>query len=95
MKIYKHTWTGAKITGDTYNSLDWIEQQDYEYIGSTSGNSSTDSDLVSGIIGFALGAIVGNMFDDNDSSGGSSSSSDSFDGFGGGYFGGGGASGDW
>lgn len=80
MKIYQNKNTGQKITEDTYNELMSFRKDDYRYIGSTSGNKSSDDLLLSGIIGFAtnsgilggllggslIGGILGDALNDDD-----------------------------
>ncbi len=80
MKIYKNKYSGKKITETDYMLLDDWDQEDYKYIGSTTGNKSTDDILLSGVIGYVtnsgiiggllggslLGGILGDALNDDD-----------------------------
>lgn len=80
MKIYKHKITGNKITEDSYGDLYSFEKRNYEYLGQTTGNSSFDHTLLSGVIGYVtnsgllggllggnlLGGVLGDALNDDD-----------------------------
>lgn len=97
MTIYPntHVRVGDTIKDSLYQSLDWVEQDNFEPIADTSAYEDNPSDddinlLDAAIDIAAIGISVASIFGDT-----TTNDSPSFDGFDGGDFGGGGAGGDF
>jgi uncharacterized membrane protein YgcG len=90
MANYRHNYTGAVISQETYNDLEDYYREDYSRIPGTDDLQDVVEDY---IVSKAIDALLD--LDLGGSSSSKGSSGDSFGGFGGGLFGGGGAGEDW